>query len=231
MEIGKRIKSVRNELKYDINDFASIFDMSSGNLSKIERNYLRPSAEMLAEIVRRWGVNAEWLLTGEGEMFAGESKADTIAQLRSVIKEKESGKHQHGGLVEIPYYDAVRVSAGYGIEVFTEEPDGVYEMPPTFFGMNTANIKCLRVAGDSMRPRFDDGDYVFINPLSQLRTEGIYVIRVKGSLLVKKVQWLPDGIKLISENKEYEPVLLNEDTCPPDEVAIIGKVVLIVARP
>jgi phage repressor protein C with HTH and peptisase S24 domain len=104
----------------------------------------------------------------------------------------------------------------------------LYNIPTALLGGKDQNIVVLRVSGYSMTSRIDDGDRIFVDISERtLRAEGIYLLRANDSFLVKIVQWKPDGIKLISQNKDFDSVTLSESS---GEVQIIGRVVGLFAK-
>ncbi len=73
----------------------------------------------------------------------------------------------------------------------------------------------LKVTGDSMSPTFKIGDIVLadILPQGSAISDGIYVIRIDGALIIRRVQRLPGyKINLICDNPYYSPdcIDLNE---------------------
>jgi len=61
--IGSRIRELRGELLQE--ELAAYIGISQGQLSKIERGKLGPSAEILVRLVERFGKSADWILTGK----------------------------------------------------------------------------------------------------------------------------------------------------------------------
>ena len=61
--IGSRIRELRGEMLQD--DLAKYLGISQGQLSKIERGKLGPTAEVLLRLVERFGESADWMLTGK----------------------------------------------------------------------------------------------------------------------------------------------------------------------
>ena len=61
--IGSRIRELRGEMLQD--DLAKYLGISQGQLSKIERGKLGPTAEVLLRLVERFGKSADWMLTGK----------------------------------------------------------------------------------------------------------------------------------------------------------------------
>ncbi|WP_218081963.1 S24 family peptidase [Anthocerotibacter panamensis] len=130
-------------------------------------------------------------------------------------------------LVMIPRY-AVEASAGSGTFVEDEQVEGVLalnrEMIRGELHARPGQLVALYVKGDSMEPVLRAGDVAVIDQgQAHERTDGIYVVRINGSLLIKSLQWLPGGrLKVKSENPAYETYVVNPTQ---DEVHIVGRVV------
>lgn len=62
--IGSRIRVLRGDMLQE--DFAKYLGISQGQLSKIERGKLGPTAEILIRLVKRFGKTADWILMGHG---------------------------------------------------------------------------------------------------------------------------------------------------------------------
>ena len=61
--IGSRVRELRGEmLQYEL---ATYLGISQGQLSKIERGKLGPTAEVLLRLVEKFGKSADWILTGK----------------------------------------------------------------------------------------------------------------------------------------------------------------------
>ena len=69
MSIGTRLKEVRKVKHLTINKMADVLSLSKGALSKIENNLSDPKASSLVSLSKQYGVNLNWLLTGQGTMF------------------------------------------------------------------------------------------------------------------------------------------------------------------
>ena len=133
-------------------------------------------------------------------------------------------------LVSVPFYNTF-ASAGFG--AFN---DDVYE-PDDFVGLSTHwlqqrglqknKLAFILTSGDSMTPTIHHGDMLLINRAATTPRDGqIYVIRSGDQLWVKRVQGIPGGIRLISDNKEiYAPIELKfEDNL---NFEVLGQVVFI----
>jgi transcriptional regulator with XRE-family HTH domain len=68
-EIGLRIQMVRKKLNLLQKDFASTLNISNASLSEMEAGHAKPRFELLYNITKRYNVNLNYLLHGEGEIF------------------------------------------------------------------------------------------------------------------------------------------------------------------
>jgi transcriptional regulator with XRE-family HTH domain len=60
--IGFRIRELRGAMLQE--ELAAYLGISQGQLSKIERGKLAPTAEMLVRLVEKFGKSSDWILTG-----------------------------------------------------------------------------------------------------------------------------------------------------------------------
>ena len=82
--------------------------------------------------------------------------------------------------------------------------------------------------GDSMEPTISDNNTIMVDTSDAVPQDGrMYVIRVDGHLLVKRTQIVPgQGVQLLSDNKDYPPMLVK--MIEGDEsIQFIGRVVWI----
>lgn len=74
--LGARLRSVRREAGYaDRNAFAEVLEIAINTLASYERGDTAPDADVLARYRDRCGIDVNWLVSGDGEMFADPSKA------------------------------------------------------------------------------------------------------------------------------------------------------------
>lgn len=76
--LGNRIKDLRNNLGITQNDIATWLNASRQSVSNWETDKADLSGEQLAIIINHTNVNADWLLTGRGEMFGGGNVTQSI---------------------------------------------------------------------------------------------------------------------------------------------------------
>lgn len=65
----ERIKKIRKELDLTQQAFADKIGMKQNTIAQYEMGRTKPSDAIVFSICREFGVNEEWLRTGEGEMF------------------------------------------------------------------------------------------------------------------------------------------------------------------
>jgi phage repressor protein C with HTH and peptisase S24 domain len=105
----------------------------------------------------------------------------------------------------------VRASAGAGAIVDGEAARPYFAFDPAWLRALTAapsdQLTLIRVEGDSMSPTLSAGDDILVDhaDLSQGLRDGIYVLRVDGALLVKRLAIHPFGgrVTVQSDNPTY----------------------------
>lgn len=89
----------------------------------------------------------------------------------------------------------------------------------------------LQIKGDSMEPKFSEGDVIIVRKQSYAETGDIAVVLVNGGeATVKKIKKRPDGIMLVPTNPNYEVMFYNNTDIQKLPVTIIGKVVELRAK-
>ncbi|WP_317366378.1 LexA family transcriptional regulator [uncultured Tyzzerella sp.] len=113
---------------------------------------------------------------------------------------------------EIKLYDTP-VSAGKGYFISDYED---YEIVNVDLKLVPQARRCdfaLRVRGDSMEPNYYDGDIVFIKEQPSLDNGQIGIFIYDGEAYIKKYSIQDNGIYLVSLNKKYNPIKLDENSC------------------
>ncbi|BFN30096.1 helix-turn-helix transcriptional regulator [Vibrio harveyi] len=140
----------------------------------------------------------------------------------------QNGSVAPRGYLELKFYD-VEVSAGHGTLVEKEEESSAMVFSERFIrqelGFNPNNIFLMPVRGDSMAPTLKNQSIVMVNRVDGFSTDGIYVFRYDNRLMVKRLQFLPNGIKVVSDNSSYEAWELGKKDMEGADFEIIGEVV------
>ncbi|RGP41108.1 hypothetical protein BPTFM16_01404 [Altererythrobacter insulae] len=88
-------------------------------------------------------------------------------------------------------------------------------------GLEGAQLSAITVEGDSMEPLLRDGDEILVDRAPRPFRDGVHVVRLGDTVLVKRVASQGAGrLALLSQNMAYPPVEV-----AADEVEIIGRVV------
>lgn len=115
-----------------------------------------------------------------------------------------------------------RVAAGLPIEAQEdildwEEITGSMALDGEYFA--------LRIAGDSMEPKFSSGDVIIVRKQEDADDGDVVVALVNGNDAVcKRLKKYEDGIALISTNPAYEPLYFSKNEIETEPVRIIGRV-------
>lgn len=141
-----------------------------------------------------------------------------ISITRDEISQIESNKIFHiDGINKIPIVG--RVAAGSPI-LAEENIEGAIAIDPNFI-KRSENAFALKVKGDSMIDAgIFEGDLVIINPQTNANNGDIVVARIDDEVTVKVYEIKNQQIKLIPQNKNYEPIVIKNI----NEFSIVGKV-------
>lgn len=182
------------------------------------RKYLAgsmPGADKLVLIARANQITIEWLATGEGPMRRGHHHV---------------GEELVGDYVAIPLYE-VRAAAGAGALVEHENVVDVLHFKESWVRQelraSPSDLYLIHVDGESMEPTLRPGDVILVDRRDTgPARDGIYVLRMDGALLVKRLQRLPGGnLKVSSDNPAYEPFVAKASDLHSEEFVVVGRVV------
>lgn len=89
----------------------------------------------------------------------------------------------------------------------------------------------LQVKGDSMMPRFTEGDVVIVRKQEDVDNGDIAIMLVNGDeATIKKIQKFDGGINLIPSNPAYDVITYTDDDIATLPVRCLGKVVELRAK-
>jgi phage repressor protein C with HTH and peptisase S24 domain len=123
----------------------------------------------------------------------------------------------------------VRASAGPGAIPGDETTKPYFAFDPLWLksltGSPASKLSVIRVEGDSMAPTLSAGDDILVDlaDAGERLRDGIYVLRVDGALLVKRLAIHPVGrrVTVQSDNPAYSDL----PDCGLDEIECIGRVI------
>lgn len=194
--------------------FASALDKPYSTISEIKKGRI-PYSATVSRIGEVADVSTEWLLTGDGPM---KTTSDNC------LNETEH--------VLIPRYDIFASAGTDTLDVFEEHVlDHTAFRRDWLVGtmrLDPEKLAIIMVDGDSMIPTLQPGDFILIDlrEAGRLRSDAVYVVRVEGALLVKRIQVGSDGgLDVWSDNPSYKPWTYTAEQSESLRVKIVGRVV------
>ena len=89
----------------------------------------------------------------------------------------------------------------------------------------------LKIHGDSMEPKFSEGDVVIVRQQNDAESGDIVIATVNGDeATCKRLRKYRDGIELVSSNPSYEPMFFSNADIIQKPIRILGKVVELRAK-
>ena len=252
MSIGSGIKNLRKNKNISRKELAEKLDIQYQTLANYENDNREPNSEILIKIANFFNVTIDSILgiTYSQEIYSLEEKEhikkyralkdNGIKQIIDDLLELEYQRIQEQDNADNAIYDdngnritsfqsylnfkyqsakalyIDKVSAGLGF--FPVEED--YQ--PVGSPFSNADY-AFQVDGDSMLPKYQNGDMIYVKKQSMLYNGEIGVVVYNGKGYLK--QYYKDGadISLVSLNEDYEDITitLDDDT----SFYIVGKVV------
>ena len=193
---GRRLAAARKETGLNQTEVAARltaagFPVRTQAVSKWETGTTLPSAVQLVELCRLYGI-------------------------RDVVSAFAPAAERRGTARVLPLYH-LAVSAGTGELLDGSDYDtvevGEEVSPEADFG--------VRIAGDSMEPRFVHGQIVWVKRQETLRPGEIGIFLYNGAGYCKRLERRSGRVELISLNSAYPPIRVG----PADELRVFGRVV------
>ena len=177
---------------------AALLRMDPSNLSKVLTGKLPFTEGLVNRLVADLGISKRWLKTGEGVPFDKPELATDIPLTAPMLPRPDTEG--------TPVYDLDVTAGCRSLEsLFGENlPVGSINIPGV---ARDANI--VKVSGDSMSPRINNGGYIAIRRVSASRNifwGQIYVVELDDYRMVKYLRRHPDPDMVIlhSDNPQYD---------------------------
>jgi len=188
------------------NELASILRINRSAITQA-RNKDSIPAKWLLKLYRQYGLNPDWLETGEGRTFL--KQADAVdSEFKNIPKVK------------------ARLCAGGGSFEVGSEIEGYYAFRKEWLGSKGSSDKMvlMDIFGNSMQPELRDGDTVLVDESQKNILSGaMYAVGVEDTIMVKRVEKHPNRLALLSDNRDYSPIYLQLEELA--SIRIIGKVI------
>lgn len=201
MEIQDRIKARRKELGMSAEEVAEKLGVSPATIYRYEKKDIKKFPTDILEPI------AKVLCTSTGYLMTGD---------RSVEKKG----------ITIPVLG--RVVAGIPIDAVEEILD--YEEISEEMARNGEHF-ALQIKGDSMEPKFSEGDVVIVRKQATVEDNEIAIVLVNGNdATIKKIKRFDGGITLIPTNPNYDVITYTNKQIEELPVTVLGKVVELRAK-
>lgn len=196
----RRFKQVREELDLTQTEFAEALGIKNST-ADIERGRTKLSGHVVTELLRLYNINPLWVFGYSNQKYLKAGKGDVSPKVVTV------DEMDNENLVLVNQ----KAAAGYPHNV--QDVEWYKQLPAFDFPLpqyRNATYRGFQIEGDSMTPNFQPDDWVLgkaITSMDEVDNNRVYVVVMQDSVVVKKLQKLPDPTKvlLISLNQEYLP--------------------------
>lgn len=197
MKTSDRIRVSREALKLTKRELAKRIGVHESSISKYEKGVVDFPLSKISDLSRVLNVSEAYLMGWEDE-----------------AKESNQG-------IKVPVLGAV--PAGIPISAIEDIID--YEEIPQSWS-NQGDFFGLRIKGNSMYPKLENGDVVIVKKQSTADNGDVVIAMVNGDdATCKRYKRMDAGIMLTSDNSEYSPMFYTNEQIQSLPVTIIGKVV------
>lgn len=227
-DFPKRFEFIIERTEGSKTKFAKSTGKTPAQITDICKGRGKPTFDYLLALNVKYGLNVNWLLTGEGKAFTGESSRLLMEESPRRKSSIPSAEVLEQDFVMVPRYD-VRASAGYGAIINSEQVVDYLAFKKDWVQSDlraeAPNLALITADGDSMEPTIRNGDLLLVD-LGQTRVkkDSIYILRLDDLLIAKRLQWMFDGSLMIrSDNSAYADQSVSQDQST--ELQVLGRVI------
>ena len=223
-ELGRYLRTIREQLGYSIYDVNKLCDISPSYLSLMENGKRKPSAIILKKIAPIYSLNyldlyekAGYidLIEDEKQPAISSTSNDIYEQLKNIGTMYVSNTE----MVKIPVLGVVK--AGYDY-LAQENWIGTIDVEKNIVN-DGSEYFALKVVGDSMSPVLIQDDIVVIKKQNDFENGDIVVAIVNGNeATIKKGKKTDSSITLQPLNPSYDPLVFTYDEVKSIPVTIVG---------
>lgn len=223
MDISQNIKFYRKQKGYTQVDLANLLNVKPTAVSAWESGRNKPLMDKVTLMANVFNINISQLV---GDTFEVNdinpvySKLD-INRKKNVYKYAVNQLDEQNKIIDLPNNNEVEiygaVSAGTGEYLLDGKPELV-----EYDGEIPVHDFAVIVNGDSMEPTFADKQIIFVKKTSEVRNGQFVIADYDHQAYVKKFMRDENGCRLVSLNKKYKDLPINEE----HEMSIFGVVVL-----
>ncbi|EHC5641157.1 DNA-binding protein [Campylobacter jejuni] len=221
MNISQKIKNAREAKNLTQLELAKSSGVSLDSIKRYETKESNITIHNLIKIAKVLDIDLNYFANVPKLSLSLSSKM-SLSQDKYVPKLENQQETLNDDMINIPFFENVRASAGSGA-YNDEESTQALGLSKSFlrecFGLYSfINLSVILGQGDSMAPTLPENCYLLIQQ-GEVAEGEICVTRIEDELCVKRLQKRPK-LKLLSDNKAYEPINLEGEN-----FEILGRVV------
>ncbi|MCR8678965.1 MULTISPECIES: XRE family transcriptional regulator [Campylobacter] len=221
MNISQKIKNAREAKNLTQLELAKSSGVSLDSIKRYETKESNITIHNLIKIAKVLDIDLNYFANAPKLSLSLSSKM-SLSQDKYVPKLENQQETLNDDMINIPFFENVRASAGSGT-YNDEESTQALGLSKSFlrecFGLYSfINLSVILGQGDSMAPTLPENCYLLIQQ-GEVAEGEICVTRIEDELYVKRLQKRPK-LKLLSDNKAYEPINLEGEN-----FEILGRVV------
>lgn len=200
---AQRFKQLREEFGHTQHSFAQLLG-AGVTTADIERSKTKISGKIVVELMAMFNINPLWLYgKSDDKIIEGVRGGDVSPRVITLDAEGNDN------IVLVNQ----KAAAGYPHNV--QDVDWYQSLPRFNIPLpqyRNASYRGFQVEGDSMLPNIRPNEWVLgraVPNVDEASDSKIYIVVLKDSVLVKKLQKIPNNpqsVKLISLNNEYLPI-------------------------
>ena len=200
--LNTKILTLRKDNNLSQKEFAERTGVAYSTFQSYEYGTQTPRYEYLQKLSSIFNVPMSYFIDDKVSLV---DKQGVVSQNKNVVNP------QNPLSIAIPVYDEVFASAGVGR--LNDECISFYlhfekAFLKSYFKLtNTEHLALLRSYGDSMMPTLPPNARLLVQASTQFKERQIVLCRLDDELFVKRLQKQPE-LKLLSDNKAYEPIAL-----------------------
>ena len=231
LSFGRNLAKARKALRLTQKDVAALMkeryglDVKSGSISHWEKEETVPNARQflyLCEIYRIQNINETFGVFDQANPLShlNEAGMEKVYEYAGLLLQNDLYKRPVAKIIPITrqlprFY--IAASAGTGQYLDSD----AYEMIDVGSEVSSLADFGITLAGDSMEPLYVNGQTVWVHRQEALSSGEIGIFYYDGNAYCKKYMNNENGIQLISLNKKYDPIEIDESK----GFKIFGKVV------
>ena len=236
MSFGNKLVFAREKKNLTQKKLAELLDITPTRLNYWEKDKREPDVVMIKKIANILDTTGDFLLGLEdydakknnikrNKLLNSYDKLNTEGQEKAIERVEE--------LTQIPKYTIdniteelsitredikdiklyeIPASAGTGMLITDDVPYEIKQIDLTIAPQARKADFALYVRGDSMEPNYYDGDIVFVKEQPYIDNGQIGIFIYDNETYIKKYSIQEDGVYLISLNKKYPPIKIEENT-------------------